>query len=807
MIGKIFGHYRIVERIGAGGMGVVYRAHDERLARDVALKFPPADAIPDEESRAQLLREARTASALNHPNLCTIYDVGEADGGVYIVMEFVSGKPLAALIPADGLPSALVIRYGAQIADALEHAHAHGIIHRDLKTSNVMITPEGRPKVLDFGLARHQRVNVLDAATRSMASLEDAGPIAGTLHYMAPEILRGKPASAQSDIWSLGVLLYEAAAGHKPFQGNTGFELSSAILRASPPPFRPEVPTGLATVVDRCLEKEPAQRYQHAAEARAALEAIGSSSANLSAAVPPAAAHPTGSPASAGAESKPSRKRRSLILTALLGAAVILGAGMLVAPLAQRAWRKLRPGGSAATSIGSIAVLPLANLSNDPSQEYFADGMTEAVINDLSRIRALRVISRTSVMQYKNAHKPLPQIALELHVEGVVEGSVLREGNRVRINAQLVQARDDRTLWSDSYERDLSDVLSLQAEVAQAVASEIQVQLSPEEHSRLAHQRTVNPDAYQDYLKGRFYLAQRTPEALVKGREFFEQAIASDPSYAAAYGGLADAYSLLEDYRVLPAREAMPLAMANVRKALSLDDSLAEAYTSLAQILGTDKWDWAGAEKAFQRAIALDPGSANAHHWYALHLAAMGRSEQALAEIKRAQELDPLSPIINDNIAWCDYLARNYAAAIEQLQKTQELFPSFSAGSEYLAQTLLADGRNAEALAVLEKVSAGGDRSVDWLLGYAEAKTGHREKALDIYHSLEQKSRQRDIDAYSLAIVATGLGEKEQALQWLEKSAEGRDGRLVNLRVHPMFDPLRTDPRFQALLRRMGLAP
>ncbi len=492
MLGKTLGHYRILEKIGAGGMGEVYRAHDEQLGRDVAIKLLPASVLSDATARARLLREARSAASLNHPHICTIHEVGEADGQAYIAMELVEGQPLSARLAGGALPTEQVLRYGLQLAEALGHAHERGLVHRDLKSANVVITTEGRAKVLDFGLAKRLSEGEMDVVTRSQASLTAAGALVGTLAYMAPEQLRGQPADARSDVWALGVVLHEMATGSRPFQGQTGFELSSAILTQRPAPLVGKAPLGLRAVIERCLEKEPARRYQRAGEVRAALEAVQ-----------------TGAVAPWTAWRYRLARRRWL---AAAGAVVVLAAvlvGLNVGGLRER----LRHGASP-SGINSIAVLPLENLSHDPEQEYFTDGMTEALITELGQISALRVISRTSAMHYKGTRKTLPEIARELHVDAVVEGSVERYGQRVRITAQLIEAPTDRHLWAKSYERDLGDVFALQDAVAQAITNEIKIKLTTQEQRRLASARRVNPQAHEAYLRGRFFWNKRSPEGL-----------------------------------------------------------------------------------------------------------------------------------------------------------------------------------------------------------------------------------------------------------------------------------------------------
>jgi len=472
-------------------------------------------------------------------------------------------------------------------------------------------------------------------------------------------------------------------------------------------------------------------------------------------------------------------------------------------------WRDLRAGKTGPPAIRSVAVLPLANLSGDPEQGYFADGMTDALITEMSKVSALRVISRTSVMQYKQSQKSVGEIARELNVDALVEGSVLRADNRVRITVQLTDAAADRNLWAEKYDREIRDVLALQAEVARAIVQEIRITLTPQEQALLSSSRPVNPESYRAYLKGRLYVSKRTPEGLVKGLDYFQQAVAGDPNYALAYAGMADAYHLMATYDLLPSKEAMPKSAAAARKALEMDPTLAEAHTSLAEITSSFDWDPAGAEKEFQRAIELNPGYAVAHHWYALHLAATGRHEKAIAEIKRALDLDPLSPIINANVAWCYYLARQYDEAVDQAKKTLELFPEFAVAHEYLGQAYTEKAMFQEAIAELQKAGAlfGRGPIEHPAIAYVYAVSGRRAEALAILGELRQQSGKNWFSPYWIAGVYAGLGDADHAIERLRKSYEERDTHLRNLKVHPMFDRIRADARFQDLLRRLALAP
>jgi TolB-like protein/Tfp pilus assembly protein PilF/predicted Ser/Thr protein kinase len=782
-------HYRIIDKIGEGGMGVVYHAWDEKLHRDVALKFMPVASPKDKRAQERLVREARAASALNHPHICTIYEVDEADGEAYIAMEYVQGRPLSKQIPSDGLPAGAVTRYGAQIADALAHAHEHGVVHRDLKSSNILITPEGQVKVLDFGLAKRQVANEADVQTRSGASLTPAGAVVGTLHYIAPEVFRGEPADARSDIWALGVVLYEMAAGKRPFEAHTAYELGSAILREPPAPLATAPPPALCAMIERCLAKEPGQRYQHASEVRAALEAIGTNTASIS--LPPTAPVPTGLAARA-------LSRRSLLMFgAVVGASLLVLVGLKLA-------QKGRGGGSG--KIQSLAVLPLENLSGDAKQDYFADGMTDALITELSQVRALRVISRTSVMQYKGVRKPIPQIARELHVDAVVEGSVVRSGDRVRISAELIQAANEQNLWAQKYERDFSDVLALQSDVASAIVGEIQIKLTQQEQTRLVTTRPVVPAAYDAYLQGRDYASKRTGDALSQSLRYFQQAIKLDPTYAPAYAGLADTYALLSDYGSGSPTELLPKAEEAANKAVQLDDNLAEAHASL----GHSRYshlEWAGVASEYQRAIELNPGYAPAHHWYAIFLAETGREEEGLAEIALAEELDPRSQIISANVAWCYYLAGRYDQAIEQARKTIELNPSFPGGHEYLAQAYLEKGMYQETFEEFQKALSlsRGETPYQAELANAYAAAGRKQDARRMLQALLELSRHQYVSPYSLAFVYAGLGDKDQVFDWLNKAYEERSVHLMSIQVHPRFASLRSDPRFEALVRRIGL--
>lgn len=756
VIGRKLGHYCILEKIGAGGMGEVYRAQDEQLNRVVALKILRPNDFSDERARARLLREAQAAARLNHPHICTVHEVGQADGIPYIAMEYVEGCALCTLIAQGRLPHEQTLRYAMQLVGALEHAHARGVIHRDLKSANVMVTPEARVKVLDFGLAKWQDEAGMEDVTRSEATLTQPGTVLGTLCYMAPEQLRGEPADMRSDIWALGVVLYEMAAGKRPFQGHTVYELCSAILSRQPEPLLEDIPVALWTVIEQCLQKEPSERYQHANDVRLALEAIPS----------------MGTAAQLSPQPKiPMRKRTA-------------------------SRRRIR----------ALAVLPLSNLSRDSEQEYFADGMTEALIADLAKIQALRIISRTSVMRYKTTAKSLPEIAAELNVDAVVEGSVLRVEQRVRITAQLIHAATDTHLWAESYERDLQDVLCLQSEVARAIAREIRVAVTPEERRRLASARRVNPEAHEAYLKGRFHWHKLSPEHLETALGYFHRALEKEPNYALAYVGIAYVWFSRADTGVVPPREAIEKVKEAALKALELNDKLAEVHELLAAVRYICEWDWVGAEKEFRIAIRLNPNSAETRLFYAHFLVVTGRLGEWKLEIERALELDPLNFLIQCFFGWqLVYLGR-HEEAIEQLQKVLRTEPNFPAAHQGLWGAFYQKRRYEEALVEAKNFfRLLGDHEIAETLDRGLTAASYCEAMYRAAQMLSVRAEQTYIPALRIARLYAHSGHKECALKWLERACEQHEPPLVHLSVGWDWDSLRDEPHFQDLLRRINL--
>jgi TolB-like protein/Flp pilus assembly protein TadD len=643
-------------------------------------------------------------------------------------------------------------------------------------------------------------------ASGELESLTTPGTAMGTLAYMSPEQARGEDLDARTDLFSFGAVLYEMATGQRAFSGATTAVIHDAILNRAPiSPVRlnPELPDKLEEIINKALEKDRKLRYQTASDLRADLQRLKrDTESGRSAGV---------SPAVGAVREPPLERRRAAVVTGV--AAMLLLAtlviGLNVAGVRDRLLKAVGAVREPPPRIQSLAVLPLENLMGDPAQEYFVDGMTEELIAELGQIEALRVISRTSVMQYKGTKKPLPQIAKELNVDAVVEGSVLRAGDRVRITAQLIQAAADRHLWAQSYERDLRDVLALQSDVAQAIANEIKIKLTPQEQVRLVRARPLNPEAHEAYLKGRYYWNLRTEEGLKKGLEYFQQAIEKDPGYALAYAGLADSYVVLGSLAMTPPKEAYPRAKAAAFKALEIDEGLAEAHVPLAVARGEYDWDWVGAEKELKRAIELNPSYANAHQWYAEHLSQMGRHNEAIAEIKRAQELDPLSVIINAAGGALFYCARRNNEAIAQCRRTLELNAGFYPAHLYLGRAYEQEKLYDEAISEYQKAMAldPGSVRVAIALAHGYAAAGRRTEALKVISSLRELSKQRHVSPYGIAQAYTALGDFDQAFAWLEKAYQDRWGQLAWLKVDPGDDPLRSDPRFQDLLRRMNFPP
>ena len=795
--GTRLGPYEVLAPLGAGGMGEVYRARDTRLGREVAVKVLPAAFSADPDRLRRFEQEARAASALNHPNILTIYDVGTHDSAPYVVSEFLDGETLRERLAGATLPARKAMDYGIQIAEGLAAAHEKGIVHRDLKPENLFVTKDGRVKILDFGLAKLTQPEVASGALTEVPTATagtEPGVVMGTVGYMSPEQVRGQRADPRSDIFAFGAILYEMLTGRRAFRGDSAIETMNAILKDEPPEIsasRPGLSPALDRVVRRCLEKSPEERFQSARDLAFALQETVSGTA----AAPPATA-------------LPASRSRSILWFTSLGLSLVALLVVLIATNAGGLRGRLR-GRATGPRIESLAVLPLENLSHDPEQEYFADGMTEELITDLAQIRSLRVISRTSVMAYKATKKPLPQIGRELNADAILAGSVQKSGDRVRITAQLIHAATDRHLWARSYERDLRDVLSLQGEVARAVTKEIRAAVTPQEEARLAKVRPVDPEAHELYLKGRYYWNKRTESDVRRGLEFFQKAIERDPAYALAYDGLSGAWLALGFYEGLSPRETFPRAKAAATKALEIDDGLAEARAALAMVNLLFEWNWAQAESEFKKTLELNPNYPAGHHWHAEFLTAMGRHEEAVAEARRARELDPLSLIINAWVGRQLYFSRRYDEAIAECRKTLELDTNFVPAHWLLGSALVQKARYPEAVAEFQEAVRLTEGSPRYLarLGHAYAVMGKLDEARRLLDQLVELSRHRHVSSYNLAVVALGLGERDRALGWLEKAYEERSSQMCFLKVEPLWDALRPDPRFHEVLRQVGFTP
>ena len=799
--GLRLGRYEILSQLGAGGMGEVYLAKDLELGRKVALKILPAEVGGDPNRMSRFAREAKAASSLNHQNILIIHEVGQSGSTHFIATEFIDGDTLRQRLKRGGLSANESLDVAIQIASALAAAHGTRIVHRDIKPENVMIRSDGFVKVLDFGLAKQtvDRSSVVDADASTQIQFNTAeGIVVGTVSYMSPEQARGLDVDERTDIFSLGVVIYEMIAGRLPFNGATIGEILASILSENEPSplarYSNDVPPELERIVSKTLQKNSDRRYQTVKDLLIDLTSLKREmefARRLSQSTPPTAAR------TETAEQRPEPRTIRIpthSFKSWLGLALILLA--ITAAAFIYFWRVRTTPSASRPTITSLAVLPLENFSGGAAEEYFADGMTEALISDLAQIRALKVISRTSVMRYKGASKSLPEIARELNVDGVIEGSVQRSGGRVRVTAQLIYAATDTHLWSHSYEREGADILKLQSEVAGAIAEEIRVQVTPDERVRLTSARSIDPRAHEAYLLGRYHLSKLNDSDLRQAVESFQRAIDIAPDYAAAYAGLSDAWRERGVWGAISFKDAeLPTRHAAV-KSVEMDQESAEAHIALSFVKLTYDWDWTGAEDEVRKALEINPGSLDGHHCYAILMMALGRHSEAVREVQIAQQLDPLSSVIESGFGRILYRARRYEEALPHLKRAIELDPGSFGSYARLGDVYVQLGEYEEALTAYQK--AGDVRSLGYAarIGQLYACMGKRKEALETVSGSNGNTIQ------AAAVYAT-LGDKDEAFRVLNEAITKRESLLIFFKEDPTFDNLRSDPRWRTLLSRM----
>jgi serine/threonine protein kinase/Flp pilus assembly protein TadD len=798
VVSRTISHYRILDKLGSGGMGEVYLAEDRRLGRKLALKILPAEFTRDPDRLARFEQEARAASALNHPNIITIYEVGEHEGAHFIATEFIEGRTLRQLTPSTGMPIGEALEISIQVAGALQAAHEAGITHRDIKPENVMIRPDGYVKVLDFGLAKLTEksdpktdpAKVDKEAATMLRPKTDPGTVMGTVTYMSPEQARGLRVDARTDIFSLGVMLYEMVAGRPPFEGATSSDVIAAILVRDPAPISrlvAGIPSEFEWSLNKALRKERDDRYDTVRSFLSDLKLLKSRldfESELAR---------VGQPQSLFGMSGEARMEISEAVTTEISGVVD---EVISAPLRR----------SSSRAIDSLAILPLVNDGADADMEYLGDGITESIINSLTQLPQLRVIPRSTVFRYKGRKVDPEEIGRELGVRAVLSGRILQVGDSLIVKTELVDVSRHTQLWGEQYRRSFTDIFSLQDDISQEISGKLRLQLTGEERQKLVKRYTDNTEAYRLYLKGRHFVHKRTPDWIKKGVECFLQASDLDPNYALAYAGLAEAYGFLASSTGgQPPHEAYPRAKAAATKALELDETLGEAHCTLGFFRLLYDWDFAVAEKEFNRAIELSPNFANAWDGYGFYFKATGQSEASIRSCQRAQELEPLSLFITLSLAWAYYFARQFDRAMEQGAKALDMDPNFGFAYWHRGMAYIQQKRFGDAITALRKAISLSGPATTFIsyLGYANAQLGKSREARQMIAQLERVSKRQYVSSYFIAIIHLGLGDLDRTFEWLEKAYEERSGFMAFINVEPMLDALRGDPRFKALTERI----